>query len=247
VTEYQKIRIEARDPEARIILNDPDNGNALDPYLIEAELAEAFRALDRDRQVRAIVITAAGPDFCVGARHAEPPVYHDARDAGRSSVERLAHGYTYGTLWEAVADVHKPLIAAVRGRCRDGGFGIALACDVVIAGRGAEFADRSVERGRSPFWPSAPVLVRALGKHRANELLLLGRPMSALDAHQLGLVTMVVDDDQCEDFAAAAARELASRPPIAVAFARHLARKAVDEMGDYQLTRSWAYHSVSAG
>ena len=242
-----EIRVDVFEGIGTLIFNDPEHGNALDPLNVEAQIAHALRSLDRDRTVRVVVIAGAGPDFCVGAGHADPPVYHDARDMGRSSVERLAHGFSYGTMWEAFAEMHKPLVAAVRGQCRDGGFGIALACDFVIAGRNATFVDTSIERGRSPFWPCAPVLVRAMGKHRVNELLLLGRTLTASDALRLGLVTTVVDDADRDDAADQLARELANRPPVSISLGRHLIRKAIAETADYALTRSWAYHSVSTG
>jgi enoyl-CoA hydratase/carnithine racemase len=241
---YERLRVETTDHLAVVTLDDAAVGNALEPFLTEAELADAFRTLDRDRAVRAIVLAASGDDFCVGGQRGGPTTCRDPRDDGPTSAERLAHGYTYGTLWEALAEVNKPLIASVRGRCRDGGFGLVLGCDVVVAGTSATFADNSIERGRSTFWPAAPVLVRALGKHRANEILLLGRVISAAEAQRLGFVTTVVEDARCDEAAIRAAAELAARPPVTVSLARHLIRKAVAEMADYTLTRSLAYHTL---
>jgi len=244
---YQRISIDRIGGVGTIVLDDAEHGNALEPFLMEAELAEALRTMDRDRSLRAILLKAAGSDFCAGGRHLAEPQFHDVRDRDVSSTERLAHGYSYGTLWEALAEFKKPLVCAVRGRCADGGFGIALASDVVVAGESATFVDTSVVRGRSPFWPTAPILVQAIGKHVANEVVLLGRTLDAHEARRLGLITDVVDDALCEDAAAAAAEELAERPPVTISLARHLIRKAVDEMGDYALTRSYAYHTLAPG
>jgi enoyl-CoA hydratase len=241
---YERLRVETSDRVAVITLDDQAVGNALEPFLTEAELADAFRTIDRDRAVGAIVLAAAGGDFCVGGHRSGPTTYLDPRDDGPTSVERLAHGYTYGTLWEALAEVKKPLVAAVRGRCRDGGFGLVLGCDLVVAGDSATFADTSVERGRSPFWPAAPVLTRAMGKHRANEILLMGRTIDATEAAQLGFVTTIVADDRSDEAARDAAIALASRPPVSVSLARHLIRKSVSEMADYAFTRSLAYHTL---
>ena len=242
---YERLSVDVSDHVGVVTLDDAEVGNALEPFLTEAELAHAFRALDRDRAVRSIVLRAAGDDFCVGGHRGGPVTYRDMRDEGPSSVERLAHGYTYGTVWEAMAEVKKPLVASVRGRCRDGGFGLVLACDFVVAADSATFADTSVERGRSLFWPAAPVLALAFGKHRANEIILLGRELSAREAARLGIVTKVVADVDCDGSALRVAAELAARPPVSVTFARHLLRKAVAEMADYALTRSLAYHTLA--
>jgi enoyl-CoA hydratase/carnithine racemase len=240
---HDTVRVERREGVGTITLVDPDNHNRLDPLHSQALLSGAFRDLGRDRSVRAIVLAAEGPDFSFSADGRDPePV--DPSDALRIPVERLAHGYSYGVLWEALDGVRKPIVAAVRGRCEGGGMGLALVCDAVVAGRSALFRATDVERGQSPFSPLTRILANAVGKHRAAELVLLGRPIDALGALKAGLVNEVVDDDECEAAAWWWASAIADRAPVAIALARNLVKTAVAEMADYELTRSYAYHTA---
>ncbi|MCX4095610.1 enoyl-CoA hydratase/isomerase family protein [Nocardia sp. alder85J] len=230
---------------ATVTLNDAEHGNRMSPLTTEAILSDEFRALSRDRTTRAIVLRAEGPDFCLAGHHPDPgpPTY--AADADAGSVERLAHGYAYGVVWEALAGVTKPIIAAVRGRCEGGGLGLVLGCDLVVLGRSARLRATDVEAGRSLFSPMARTLTRAVGKHRAMELIVLGRQFGARDLAALDISAETVPDEDVEEEALRRAAAIAARPPLAVAFARGLVRRAVDEMADYPVTRSWAYHSIS--
>jgi enoyl-CoA hydratase len=245
-TGLQRTRLDLADEVAVITLADPDVGNGLDPYVMEAEIADALRMVDRDRNVRAIVVAGQGSDFCVGAHHDRSHNPRYPQDAEATAAERLAHGWAYGGMWDALSSVHKPMIAAVRGRCAAGGLGIALACDVIIAGESAQLIASGVDAGRSPFGPVCTVLCMTIGKHRTLELLWQSRPVGATEARSLGLVHSVVPDDECDDAAIRYARELANRPPISVSLARHLIRKAVDEDRDHALTRSLAYHCIAS-
>jgi len=240
----QRIRLDAVDAVSVITLADPAVGNGLDPFVMEAEIADALRLFNHDRTTRAIVVTGEGPEFCIGAHHHVDASPRYPQDVDVSATERLAHGYAYGVIWEALAEVNKPLIAAVRGRCADGGFGLALAADLIVAGHSATFVTTDVERGRSPFSPIATILASTIGKHRALQMLWLGDELDAAGAHALGLVHSVVDDLACDDVALAIAGDLASRPPVSVSLARHLVRKAAADMRDYPLTRALAYHTI---
>jgi len=239
------ITVEQRGPVAVITLDDELHGNRLSPMTTEAALSDQLRRLSRDRDTRAIVLQAAGPDFVCAGHHPDPgpPVYSSDAESGR--LERLAHGYAYGVVWEALAATTKPVIAAVRGRCEGGGLGLVLGSDLVVLGRSARLRATDVPTGRSPFSTVATTLVAAVGKHRAMELLLLGRELQPRDLAALHCNAQVVDDEFCEAEAYRLAKSIAARPPIAVSLARRLVLRAADEMRDYALTRSFAYHAVS--
>ena len=189
--------------------------NALNAAIIEALHAGLERA-DLDTEVRVVAIRGAGKDFCAGADLDEL-----LASADRSMAENEADARRLGTLFERIRELPKPVVAVVQGRALAGGAGLATACDIVVAGEGAQFGYPEVQRGFVPAMVLA-ILRRLAGEKLALDLVLTGRLLSAQDARAAGLVTRVVPDAQLDREAAAITRQLSGASATALALTKRL-------------------------
>jgi enoyl-CoA hydratase/carnithine racemase len=185
---------------ATLTLNRPP-GNAWTPAL-GVELFEKIDGLASDTDVRALVLTGAGDDFCTGA---DGNALDNIASDGEFEISATRPKY-----WMAMS-IGKPVVAAVNGACFGVGMQLALFCDVRFAGTGTKFSTAFVRRGLVPELGMAWLLPRLVGLGSATDLLLSGRLVRAAEAGELGLVNRVVDDDQLLDAAADYARQLAER------------------------------------
>jgi enoyl-CoA hydratase/carnithine racemase len=239
---YKMIAVEIAGAVGVIELDDAEHLNPTDSTGTLAEINDALVELGRDRNVLAVVISGRGSSFSAGANlgpKREPRYEQDGRD---SSAQRLAYGYAYGQMWEVIHGFKKPLVAAVKGYCLGGGWELAHACDLIVAGESAKFGAVEIDIGLIPFATSTNYLPKMIGKHRAMDLILNARRIDARTALDLGLVNEVVPDELCFDRAKDLAADLATRPPIAVAFAKHLVKKAMDVTSFYDLERAYGYY-----
>ena len=196
-------------------LDRPEKRNALSAALIEA-LHGALEAADLDPEVRVIVLTGAGPDFCAGADLEELLASADASpEANEAAALRL------GALFGRMRGIPKPVMAVVRGRALAGGAGLMTACDVVLAGEGAQVGYPEVLRGFVPAMVMT-LLRRAAGEKAALDLVLTGRLLRAEEARAAGLVSRVVPDGALEQEAGELARILATAPASALALTKQL-------------------------
>jgi len=169
-----------------ITLNRPEVLNALNDELMDA-LGDALLAFDADDGIGAIVIAgsarafAAGADIAVMAEWSYSDVYRS------NFVTRN---------WETIRQVRKPVLAAVAGLAYGGGCELALACDIIVAARSAKFALPEIKLGLLPGAGGTQRLPRAIGKAKAMDMCLSGRPLDADEADRYGLVSRVVDDDK---------------------------------------------------
>jgi methylglutaconyl-CoA hydratase len=176
---------------ALITLNRPKKKNALNDMMVEA-LAQALRDADANEDVRAVVITGVGGDFCSGGDLAALQ-----RIAKNSVTENLDDARTFMKLFMLIREVGVPVIAAVRGRALAGGCGLASACDIVLAARSARFGYPEVKIGFVPAMVTA-MLRRNVSEKRAFELIALGAEISADEAERIGLVNQVFNDENFE-------------------------------------------------
>lgn len=117
-----------------------------------------------------------------------------------------------------------PVVAAVRGLCLAGGLELAMACDTVLAARGARFSDQHARFGLVPAWGGTQRLPRLVGLRRALDLMTSGRWIGAEEAERWRLVTRVVEDEALDAVAAECCAELAARSPAGIAAMKRLAR-----------------------
>jgi len=211
------VLVEEHGPAALVRLNRPEKLNALSTAL-ERELGAALSD-ERVRAAGAVVFAGSERAFSAGADLGE---VQEARAA-----DALAYYNDTGGVYDRIAALPQPTIAAIRGWCLGGGFEMALACDFRIADRAAMFGLPEVEIGILPSSGGTMRLVKAVGAARAKELILLRRRLPAAGLVEMGLVSEVTDGDP-EPRALAVAAELAALPRLAV----ELAKKAADAAAD---------------
>ena len=177
---------------ARITLNRPEKRNALNDELV-AGIKDALRRADDDSDVRVVVITGAGADFCSGADLASLQ-----KTSTASVSENLRDAQSLMELFMLIRAIDVPVIAAVRGRALAGGCGLATACDLVLAARSSRFGYPEVKIGFVPAMVMA-ILRRNVSEKRAFQLLTMGEDISAEECERLGLVNRILDDEAFED------------------------------------------------
>ncbi len=202
----QSIELDLRDRVAVVSLARPAAGNAIDDGFCRDLLSVAF-AIDAAPQVRAVVLTARGDNFCFGG---DLNAMHAAGVDARSYVGELA-SHLHAAL-AVLARLDAPVIAAVNGMAAGGGLGLVLAADLAIAARGARFMAAYTAVGLSPDGSTSFLLPRAVGYKRAMELLLTNRVLDAQEALEWGLVNRVVEDSELDAAAMALAGQLAAGP-----------------------------------
>ena len=184
-----EILIESNGSVQTITLNRPDKRNALNDELIAA-LKVSLNQANADESVRAIVIRGAGKDFCSGA-----DLSALQKIATASYEENIEDARSLAELFALIRSVRVPVIAAVHGRALAGGCGLALGCDLVVAGESARFGFPEVKIGFVPAMVAA-ILRRNLGEKKSFELLTQGFEFTAAEALQLGLINRVAPDDE---------------------------------------------------
>ncbi|HEY7504928.1 MAG TPA: enoyl-CoA hydratase/isomerase family protein [Gemmatimonadales bacterium] len=198
-----------------LMLNRPDKRNALSSALVEA-LHGALDSADLDAEVRVVLLTGAGKDFCAGADLEELLASADApAEANEATALRL------GSLFTRMRSLPKPVVAVVRGRALAGGAGLMTACDVVIASEGCRVGYPEVLRGFVPAMVMS-TLRRQVGEKAALDLALTGRLLGAEEARRAGLVSRVVPEDALEREGRDLAQLLAGAPASALALTKQL-------------------------
>ncbi len=197
------VTLEIRDRVAYLTLNRPEAGNALNPALIHA-FRDAAESLDERDDVGAVLLMGAGKNFSVGG---DLRFMHDAGDDVSDAVYGLAS--TMHTGIEALAELDAPVISVVRGAAAGGGMSIAIAADLVLAAESAHFTMAYTAIGFSMDGGASWTLPRLVGHRRAMELVLLNERLTAARAHELGIVTRVVPDDELDAEAEKVALRLA--------------------------------------
>lgn len=214
---------------ATLTLNRPDALNALNRQLRQ-ELLTAVNAVRRDGAIRALVITGAGRGFCAGA---------DLRGGTAEREFRHVLSTEYNPLIEAIRSLPKPVIASVNGVAAGAGVSLALAADIVVAAEDARFVPAFNRIGLVPDSGLTRTLVRALGRHRAFEILMGERQLGAHEAQQAGLVAAVVPTDRLADATRELAQRLASGPTRGIGLTKLLLNAAEDaSLGDSLATEA---------
>lgn len=206
---------------ALITMDRPKARNALNWESWE-QLAQAFTQIEADDDCRAVILTGSEGYFCAGGDIKSSP----ARGKGLAApAARLSLGHK---VLQALVSLPKPVIAAIEGPAYGAGWGLALACDIVIAAEDASFSAAFVLRGLVPDAGAAWFLQRAIGRQRASRLLFTGERLSAQEAERYGLVSQLCPTGQALEEAQALAHRLAAGPPEALRLTKGLVRSAND-------------------
>jgi enoyl-CoA hydratase len=224
---YESIVVEKDGSIGIITLNRPKQLNALSFGLIK-ETARAMESFDQDGEIRVIILTGGEKVFAAGADIKEM--------VDASPFDELVQGRLF--FRDRINKISKPVIAAVSGYALGGGCELAMSCDIIIASETARFGQPEVNLGTIPGSGGTQRLTRSVGKYRAMEMVLTGEPMSAVEAHEHGLVTKVVPAELLLDEAKKIAAKIAAKPPLAVKLAKEAIIKsfntALDEGLDFE-------------
>ena len=203
---YQTIIVETKGRVGIVRLNRPDALNALNAQVIE-ELAAALDGFEADDGIGCIVITGNEKAFAAGA---------DIKEM-QSKTYMSAFKEDFITRWYRVANVRKPIVAAVAGFALGGGCELAMTCDIIIAADTAKFGQPEIKLGVMPGAGGTQRLIRQVGKAKAMEMCLTGRMMDAAEAERANLVARVVPAASLFDEAMKTAETIASMSlPIAM-------------------------------
>jgi enoyl-CoA hydratase/carnithine racemase len=223
---YETLLIDRRDGVATVTMNRPERKNAANDVMW-AELLDVARTLGADPDVRAIVLTGAGGDFCSGADVSGMGQGGSNGDAARQ-VHQLASMRHISDVCLSWYRLPQPTIAKVRGVAVGAGMNIALVCDLLVAGDTARFSEIFARRGLSIDFGGSWTLPRRVGMHRAKELALLADIIDAPAAEAMGLVNRVLPDAELDAFVDDWADRLAAGPPIALAMTKRLLNNSLD-------------------
>ena len=227
-TEELLCRLEDR--VAIITLNRPKKKNALSDHLTPA-LRQTLLDLETKREVGCILITGSGDAFCAGGDiggmggNASKDEEVSERPTAEERVRALIHKQE--TLTLRLADHAKPTIAALPGVAAGAGLCIALACDIRVACRSAFVTTAYRNIGFSGDYGGSWLLTQLVGPSKAKELFFTGRRVQSDEALALGIFNNVFEDASFENEALAMAKQIASGPPIAIAFMKEHINRAV--------------------
>lgn len=220
---YETIEVRREGALAWLTLDRPDALNAMNPRLVN-ELRDYFAGLPGDRETRVVVLRGAGRAFCAGLDLKEPGVEADGGVSGALRAQRHI-----SALPILMRRAPQPIIACVHGAACGGGFALALASDVRLAGESARMNAAFIRIGLSACDVGVSYLLpRLVGASLASELLLTGRFIGAERALGCGLVSAVVPDDRLEDAARELATEMLAATPLGLRLTKECLGASID-------------------
>lgn len=251
MSEFEFIHYEAATDGAVAVirLDRPEKRNAQNWRLLY-ELDEAYARAAFDEEVKVIVLAGNGPHFSAGHDiFGDPDLQDVARGLwggiDRTGVEgRMAlEQERYLHLCRRWHDLPKPTIAAVQGKVIGGGLMLAATCDLIVASEDAEFIDPTVGLGvNGAEWFNLPWDV---GSRVAKEMLFTGDPLSAADAHRLGMVNRVVPRDRLEDETLELGGKIARNDSFSLKLAKMAVNQSLDGMGFWNAQQAiFALHQL---
>jgi enoyl-CoA hydratase len=215
---YKTLIYEKKENIGLLTINRPEKMNAISQELT-AELSQLLDEVENDDDLRVIVITGAGDKAFVAGADINELVERDARLGRRVSRERQE-------IFSRIENLHVPVIAAVNGYALGGGLELALACSIRICSEKAQFGAPEVKLGIIPGDGGTQRLPRLVGQGRAMEMIITGDFIDAQEAHRIGLANKVFPPDKLMEKAMELAQKIASRPPLAVRYAKEAVNRS---------------------
>lgn len=208
---YETLLYDARNSIGYVKINRPEKLNALNRRTME-DLFDCFHALQNDKEIRVVILTGNGEKaFAAGA------------DINELALETPVDGKETSQFGQRVLNLienlGKPVIAAINGLALGGGCELAMACTLRIAAETARLGQPEVKLGLIPGYAGSQRLPRLIGKCQALELILTGEPLTASEAHRIGLVNQVVPAAELLPAAEKLAQKIIANAPLAIKFA----------------------------
>ena len=218
---YKTLMYEKKENIGLLTINRPEKMNAISQELT-AELSLLLDEIENDDELRVIVITGAGDKAFMAGADINELVDRDARLGRRVSRERQE-------IFLRIENLHVPVIAAVNGYALGGGLELALACSIRICSEKAQFGAPEVKLGIIPGDGGTQRLPRLVGQGRAMEMIITGDFIDAQEAYRIGLVNKVFPPEKLKEEAMELAKKIASRPPLAVRYAKEAVNRSQED------------------
>jgi enoyl-CoA hydratase/carnithine racemase len=209
---FQYIKFETDQGIANLLFDRPEKLNALNTEM-QNEITEALKHAESDPGIRVIIMSGIGRAFIAGADISVM--------AEQSSFQYREYGKWYHEIRQQMLGLSKPIIGAVNGYAYGGGAVVAFATDLLVAAEGAKFGQQEIKVGHIK---GAAYLPRLIGRFRAAEIVLLGEPITAQEAHSMGLVNWVVPNETLMEKANEIAKKLIEKSPRALMMAKQVLR-----------------------
>lgn len=222
----KRVRYELDGNVAFVTLDEPETRNALSDELLD-EILDLLEEAKNDDTVRVVVLTSSHDRvFSAGGNL---KAFADSRPV----VTKYAGLDRFPRLFKLIGSLGKPVICAANGDVLAGAFGLALACDLVIAKESARFGCPEINVGAFPFMISA-LIYRNIGRMKANQLMMLGDLITAAEARDLGLVNTVAEDSEFDQVVGNWAHKIATRSPLLM----KLGKDAINSTRDLTLNEA---------
>jgi 2-(1,2-epoxy-1,2-dihydrophenyl)acetyl-CoA isomerase len=237
---YENINFELKDGVAVLTLNRPESLNSFTSDM-HAEVRTVMKEVQSNPDIRCLVITGAGRGFCAGQD------LNDRAVAPGESMPDLSESIkkNYNPLVRAITQLEKPVICAVNGVAAGAGCNLALACDIVLAARSANFIQGFSKIGLVPDSGGTWTLPNLVGRARAMGLAMLSNKLSAEQAQQWGLIWQVIDDDQLMVETLQLASHLATQPTKGLGLTKRAINAAGGNSLDQQLDLECELQSIA--
>jgi len=219
-------------------LNRPDKFNSFNRDMA-MQLIAALDNANATKEIRAVLVTGNGKAFCAGQDLAE------AMDKNGPGIERIVNEH-YNPIILRLRKLEKPVVCAVNGVAAGAGANIALACDVVFAGKSVSFIQAFSKIGLIPDSGGTFFLPKLVGLGKAGALMMLGDKVGAIEAEQMGMIYKVVEDDKLYETALATANTLAKMPTKGIALTKKLLNEGTANSLEKQLEREKEEQVVAA-
>ena len=216
---YENIKYEVKEGMGLVTISRPKAMNALNEDVLE-ELLQVFTAIEKDENVKAVILTGEGKAFVAGADIAQMSGLNALQ--GRNMMI-LGH-----KVMNLIESIEKPVIAAVNGFALGGGCELSMACDIRIASEKAKFGQPEVGLGIIPGFGGTQRLARLVGKGMAKYLIMTAEIIPASEAYRIGLVEKIVAPEELMETAETVARTIMSKAPIAVGTAKSAINNGYD-------------------
>jgi len=208
-----------------ITLNRPEQMNTFTPEFAQ-QLDNALWSMEKDDDVKVVIINAAGKHFCTGIQ----------LDQFNNKTHTEYRKFLYGidTFYHTMAKMTKTTIAAVHGYTLANGAGLAFAADMTISAESATFGTTAINVGLICLGPAAP-MSKIIGRKKLNEMILTGEMFDAAEAERLGLINQVVADDELEAAALKLAQKLVKKSSVALQIGKEGLNRLMEDSYDRKL------------
>ena len=211
IPKLEQVLVSTEGHVATITLNRPEQRNPLSATMLR-DLTAAFRWCRDETEVRVVVVTGAGRVFCAGADLS-------SFDGEMNELQRFESRALFVNLFILMAELGKPIVGRINGHALAGGFGLACACDILIAADAATFGLPEINVGIWPMMIQA-ILTRNVPRKVLLEMEMLGDRWTAAQLHEVGVVNRVVAADELDAAVATVASSLAKKSPVALKLGR---------------------------